>query len=115
LLLLSPAFSVLAHPKIIKASVVAIRTGENCNRNELLGRLADIQYTRNDVDFARGTFRVRGDVVELHPSYESFAVRIELLRRRNRKDKLYKSHISRNPCRRRTALYISGSALHYAV
>ena len=67
----------LGSPEDYKASVVAIRTGENCNRNELLGRLADIQYTRNDVDFDRGTFRVRGDVVELHPSYESFAVRIE--------------------------------------
>ena len=67
----------LGSPEDYKASVVAIRTGEHCNRNELLGRLADIQYTRNDIDFARGTFRVRGDVVELHPSYESFAVRIE--------------------------------------
>jgi excinuclease ABC subunit B len=67
----------LGSPEDYKASVVAIRTGEHCNRNELLGRLADIQYTRNDVDFDRGTFRVRGDVVELHPSYESFAVRIE--------------------------------------
>ncbi len=67
----------LGSPEDYKASVVAIHTGDNCNRNELLGRLADIQYTRNDVDFTRGTFRVRGDVVELHPSYESFAVRIE--------------------------------------
>jgi excinuclease ABC subunit B len=68
----------LGSPEDYKASVVTIRTGDRVDRNELLGRLADIQYTRNDVDFARGTFRVRGDVVELHPSYESFAVRIEL-------------------------------------
>ncbi|MHC4535990.1 MAG: excinuclease ABC subunit UvrB, partial [Planctomycetota bacterium] len=67
----------LGSPEDYKASVVGIRTGDNCNRNELLGRLADIQYTRNDIDFQRGTFRVRGDVVELHPSYESFAVRVE--------------------------------------
>ncbi|MHC4539350.1 MAG: excinuclease ABC subunit UvrB [Planctomycetota bacterium] len=67
----------LGSPEDYKASVVAIRVGEQCNRNELLGRLADIQYSRNDVDFDRGTFRVRGDVVELHPSYESFAIRIE--------------------------------------
>ncbi len=67
----------LGSPEDYKASVVGIRTGDNCNRNELLGKLADIQYTRNDIDFQRGTFRVRGDVVELHPSYESFAVRIE--------------------------------------
>jgi excinuclease ABC subunit B len=67
----------LGSPEDYKASVVAIRTGDFCDRNELLGRLADIQYARNDLDFQRGTFRVRGDVVELHPSYESFAVRIE--------------------------------------
>jgi len=67
----------LGSPEDYKASVVAIRTGDHIDRNDLLGRLADIQYTRNDIDFQRGTFRVRGDVVELHPSYESFAVRIE--------------------------------------
>ncbi len=68
----------LGSPEDYKASVVAVRTGQSCDRNTLLGRLADIQYTRNDIDFQRGTFRVRGDVVELHPSYESYAVRIEL-------------------------------------
>jgi excinuclease ABC subunit B len=67
----------LGSPEDYKASVVTIRTGDQCDRNTLLGQLADIQYTRNDIDFQRGTFRVRGDVVELHPSYESFAVRIE--------------------------------------
>ena len=67
----------LGSPEDYKASVVSIRTGDVTDRNDLLGRLADIQYTRNDIDFDRGTFRVRGDVVELHPSYESFAVRIE--------------------------------------
>ncbi len=67
----------LGSPEDYKASVVTIRIGDHVDRNDLLGRLADIQYTRNDIDFARGTFRVRGDVVELHPSYESFAVRIE--------------------------------------
>jgi len=67
----------LGSPADYKASVVSIRTGDITDRNDLLGRLADIQYTRNDIAFDRGTFRVRGDVVELHPSYESFAVRIE--------------------------------------
>ncbi len=67
----------LGSPEDYKASVVAIRTGITCERNELLGRLADIQYSRNDIDFQRGTFRVRGDVVELYPSYESFGIRIE--------------------------------------
>jgi len=67
----------LGSPEDYKASVVAIRTGDYADRNELLGRLADIQYARNDIDFQRGTFRVRGDVVELYPSYESFAIRVE--------------------------------------
>jgi excinuclease ABC subunit B len=67
----------LGSPEDYKASMVALRVGDDCERNTLLGRLADIQYTRNDIDFQRGTFRVRGDVVELHPSYESFAIRIE--------------------------------------
>jgi len=68
----------LGSPEDYKASVVAVRRGDQVDRNALLGRLADIQYNRNDVDFQRGTFRVRGDVVELYPSYESFAIRIEL-------------------------------------
>jgi len=67
----------LGSPEDYEASVVAVRKGQQIERNELLGRLADIQYNRNDVDFKRGTFRVRGDVVELHPSYESFAIRFE--------------------------------------
>jgi excinuclease ABC subunit B len=67
----------LGSPEDYKASMVALRVGDTCERNTLLGRLADIQYTRNDIDFQRGTFRVRGDVVELRPSYESFAIRIE--------------------------------------
>ena len=56
---------------------MGVRVGDTIDRNTLLGRLADIQYSRNDFDFQRGKFRVRGDVVELHPSYESFAIRFE--------------------------------------
>jgi len=67
----------LGSPEDYKASVVAVRTGDKIERNKLLGRFADLQYTRNDFDFQRGRFRVRGDVVELYPSYETFAVRFE--------------------------------------
>ncbi|MBU1260505.1 MAG: excinuclease ABC subunit UvrB [Planctomycetes bacterium] len=67
----------LGSPQDYKASVITVKIGEAVERNELLGRLADLQYARNDIDFKRGTFRVRGDVVELWPSYESFAVRLE--------------------------------------
>src|SRR4051794_3312301 len=67
----------LGSPVDYKKSVVPIRVGEETDRDELLRRLLDLQYARNDIDFKRGTFRVRGDVVELHPSYEEFAYRIE--------------------------------------
>jgi len=60
------------------AMIITLEKGEELRRDELLRRLVDIQYKRNDVDFHRGTFRVRGDVVEVFPAYEeSLAVRIE--------------------------------------
>src|SRR4051812_1864906 len=67
----------LGSPVDYKRSVVPIRKSEPTDRDEMLRRLIDLQYSRNDIDFKRGTFRVRGDVVELHPSYEEFAYRIE--------------------------------------
>src|SRR5450432_578839 len=57
---------------------IEIVKGEELRRDELLRRLVDIQYERNDIDFHRGTFRVRGDVVEVFPAYEeATAIRIE--------------------------------------
>jgi excinuclease ABC subunit B len=58
--------------------LIEIVKGEELRRDELLRRLVDIQYERNDVDFHRGTFRVRGDVVEIFPAYEeATAIRVE--------------------------------------
>jgi excinuclease ABC subunit B len=58
--------------------VIQLAAGEELRRDTLLRRLVDIQYERNDVDFHRGTFRVRGDVVEIFPTYEQeTAIRIE--------------------------------------
>ena len=67
----------LGSPIEYKRSVVPIRKSEPTDRDDMLRRLIDLQYARNDIDFKRGTFRVRGDVVELRPSYEEFAYRIE--------------------------------------
>lgn len=67
----------LGSPEDYKASVLSVAAGQQIYRNDLLGRLADLQYNRNDIDFQRGTFRVRGDVVELQPSYETYAIRFE--------------------------------------
>jgi excinuclease ABC subunit B len=61
-----------------KGLLIELEQGVELRRDELLRRLVDIQYERNDVDFHRGTFRVRGDVVEIFPAYEeSIAIRIE--------------------------------------
>jgi excinuclease ABC subunit B len=67
----------LGSPDTYKASVLPIRTGIPTDRDEMLHKLIDLQYARNDMDFKRATFRVRGDVVEVRPSYEEFAYRIE--------------------------------------
>jgi excinuclease ABC subunit B len=67
----------LGAPETYKNSVLPIRKDVETDRDEMLRKLIDLQYARNDIDFKRGTFRVRGDVVELHPSYEEFAYRIE--------------------------------------
>ncbi|MDI6840205.1 MAG: excinuclease ABC subunit UvrB [bacterium] len=64
-------------PESYKEFVASIRVGESIARDEFIQRLVDIHYTRNDVEFARGTFRVRGDVVEVHPAYEEYGVRVE--------------------------------------
>ena len=50
--------------------VVSLRAGQEIERNQLLRDLVDIQYNRNDLNFVRGTFRVRGDVVEIFPASE---------------------------------------------
>src|ERR1700683_4801535 len=60
--------------------VIQLTKGEELRRDTLLRQLVDIQYERNDIDFHRGTFRVRGDVVEVFPTYEhETAIRIEFL------------------------------------
>lgn len=68
----------LGDPDEYREMVVSIRKGMEIERNQLLRRLVDIQYERNDVNFQRGTFRVRGDVVEIFPaSRDEHCIRIE--------------------------------------
>ncbi len=68
----------LGRPEDYKEVMLLIRKGERRSRDEIVRRLVDIQYERNDIDFARGRFRVRGDVIEVYPAYEDRAVRIDL-------------------------------------
>ncbi len=58
--------------------MIQIKVGDSLDRNVLLRRFVDIQYKRNDMAFERGTFRVRGDTVEIIPVYEELAIRIEM-------------------------------------
>jgi excinuclease ABC subunit B len=68
----------LGSPSDYKRMMVHLTKGEVIDRQQLLLRLVDIQYQRNDVAFERGKFRVRGDVIEVWPASEEFALRIEL-------------------------------------
>jgi excinuclease ABC subunit B len=68
----------LGTPQEYVDRMVPLRVGEEHDRDELLRRFVDIQYTRNDMAFTRGTFRVRGDTIEIFPVYEELAVRIEM-------------------------------------
>ena len=68
----------LGNPVDYQNMVISLRPGMNKDRDEVIHKLIEIQYDRNDMDFHRGTFRVRGDVIEIIPAYESdTAVRIE--------------------------------------
>jgi excinuclease ABC subunit B len=67
----------LGSPEDYKAMMVPLAVGKTLDRDEVLSRLIDIQYDRNDADPSRGKFRVRGDCVEIWPSYEEFSYRIE--------------------------------------
>ena len=68
----------LGSPQDYKSMMVPLRVGQVLDRDEMLRRLVDIQYDRNDVALERGKFRVRGDCVEVWPSYEEYAFRVEL-------------------------------------
>ncbi len=68
----------LGSPKDYLEMMIPLHVGGEIDRDALLLKLIDIQYDRNDIELARGKFRVRGDVVELWPAYEEFAYRIEL-------------------------------------
>ena len=66
-------------PKAYKDMFMTIRVGEEYERNALLRKLVELQYSRNDIEQSRGTIRVRGDVIELTPSYtDEFNIRIEM-------------------------------------
>src|SRR5919199_190177 len=66
----------IGSPEEYGATIVSLKKGQVVRRDNVLRRLVDIQYERNDVNFVRGTFRVRGDTLEIFPAYEQVALRI---------------------------------------
>jgi excinuclease ABC subunit B len=68
----------LGSPEAFKQLMLPLTVGDTVDREDVLRRLVEIQYSRNDASFTRGSFRVRGDVIEVRPAYEEEAIRIEL-------------------------------------
>ncbi|MBB1351868.1 MULTISPECIES: excinuclease ABC subunit UvrB [unclassified Pseudoalteromonas] len=69
----------LGDPKSYMKMMLLLKVGEKVDQRDMLRRLAEIQYTRNDIDFSRGTYRVRGEVVDIFPAEsDTFAVRVEM-------------------------------------
>ncbi|MEM8834689.1 MAG: excinuclease ABC subunit UvrB [Planctomycetota bacterium] len=68
----------LGAPEAYRDKVLRVAVGEQMDRRRFLGELSGMQYQRSDIDFKRGTYRVNGDVIDLYPAYEQFAVSIEL-------------------------------------
>jgi len=68
----------LGSPEAYYGMLLPLERGQRIGRDEILRKLVEIQYERNDYEFTRGTFRVRGDIVEVFPSYDESAIRIEL-------------------------------------
>ena len=68
----------LGSPDEYADRILGLAVGEQIDQREMLRRLVDLQYARNDVNLVRGTFRARGDTVEIHPAYEEAALRVEM-------------------------------------
>ncbi len=68
----------LGSPEAYYGMLLMLEKGQKISRNQIVSKLVDILYERNDIDFRRGTFRVRGDVIEVYPTYDDYAYRIEL-------------------------------------
>ena len=67
----------IGSPEDYKEMCASVKQGEEADRDEVLGRLVELQYKRTDTDLRRGTFRARGDVVEVYPAYDEIAYRID--------------------------------------
>ncbi|GAA4896073.1 excinuclease ABC subunit UvrB [Stackebrandtia albiflava] len=102
----------LATPAEYLLGATEIKVGQEYDRNQLLRRLVDVQYTRNDLAFTRGTFRVRGDTIEIIPAYEELAIRIEMFG--DEIERLYYLHPLTGDVVRETDRVVIFPGSHYA-
>jgi excinuclease ABC subunit B len=102
----------LGTPQEYVEQAVNVKVGQEWDRDKLLRRLVDIRYARNDMAFQRGTFRVRGDTLEIIPAYEELAIRIELFG--DEIEKLYYLHPLTGEIVREVNELIIFPATHYA-
>src|SRR3982750_4611594 len=102
----------LGTPQEYVDRAVRVKVGQEVDRDKLLRRLVDIQYSRNDMAFQRGTFRVRGDTLEIIPAYEELAVRVELFG--DEVEKLYYLHPLTGEVVREVDQLVIFPATHYA-
>ena len=101
----------LGTPEEYIAGMVTLRRGQEMNRDALLRKFVSMQYARNDMDFHRGTFRVRGDTVEIIPMYEELALRIEFFG--DEVENIYTLHpVTGDVIREETEMYVF-PASHY--
>ncbi|GAB3554823.1 excinuclease ABC subunit UvrB [Arthrobacter tumbae] len=101
----------LGTPEEYVAAMVTLRQGQEMNRDDLLRQFVAMQYVRNDMDFHRGTFRVRGDTVEIIPMYEEHALRIEFFG--DEVERIYTLHpLTGEVIREETEMYVF-PASHY--
>ena len=101
----------LGTPEEYVSAMVTLRQGQEMNRDDLLRKFVAMQYVRNDMDFHRGTFRVRGDTVEIIPMYEELALRIEFFG--DEVERIYTLHpLTGEVVREETEMYVF-PASHY--
>ncbi|MHA7245401.1 excinuclease ABC subunit UvrB [Arthrobacter tecti] len=101
----------LGTPEEYVSAMVTLRRGQEMNRDDLLRHFVSMQYVRNDMDFHRGTFRVRGDTVEIIPMYEEHAIRIEFFG--DEVERIYTLHpLTGEAIREETEMYVF-PASHY--
>jgi excinuclease ABC subunit B len=103
----------LGTPQEYVDRAVRVKVGQEVDRDKLLRRLVDIQYSRNDIAFQRGTFRVRGDTLEIIPAYEELAIRLELFG--DEVEKLYYLHPLTGEVVREVDELVIFPATHYGV